>query len=718
MDTLNLNRRSFLKSTATVAGGLMIGFYLPNPSRLALAVETPETTTINAWLRISSDDRITILIAHSEMGQGVYTALPMLVAEELEADWNQIQIEMSPTDDTYKNPLFKAQFTGGSTTIRSRWDGLRLAGATAREMLIKAAAQQWQVKPQDCHASNSKVIHSATGNSLTYGQLAEAAAKFPPPEAPQLKLPDEFKFIGKPTKRLDTPAKVDGTAIFGIDVQVPNMLIATVKQAPVFGAEVKEYDAEAAKAIKGVKAVVEIPNGIAVVADNYWQAKQGIEALKVTFAETEHDKQDTISINQLLQQGLIETGTAALAYSSGNIETAMKSASKTVEAEFTVPFLAHVTMEPMNCTAAVQKDRCEVWVPTQTQEGVQRLAMEISGLPKEKIMVHTTYLGGGFGRRFEIDFVKQALLISKTVGQPIKVIWSREEDTQHDFYRPTMKAKFTVGLDKTGVPIAFQCRVVGPSIFQRVFPQQVKNGLDRAAVEGIKNLAYDIPNQYTDYVMKNTHIPVGFWRSVGHSHNAFFVESLIDMIAHTAGKDPYQLRQTLLHKQPRHLKVLNTLAEKSAWEKPVPKGQFRGLAIHESFGSIVGEVAEISISNSGEIKVHRVVTVVDCGIAVNPSTIEAQVESSIVYGLGALKEAITIKQGRVEQSNFHDFPVLNFAEMPQVEVHIVSSEENPGGMGEPATPPIVPAVTNAIFAATGKRILSLPIEPEMLLQSA
>ncbi len=707
MDTLNVSRRNFLISSAAVTGGLIIGFYFwPRNTRLTPASETSEAS-INAWLRIGTDDSITVMIAHSEMGQGVYTALPMLVAEELEADWSKIQIETSPIGGVYKNPLLGMQVTGGSTSVRSRWQMLRIAGAAARELLIEAAAKQWQVKQEDCHAANSKVIHSASGKTLSYGQLAEAAAQLAPPDSPKLKSPSEFKIIGKPTKRLDTPAKVDGSAQFGIDVKVPNMLIATLKQSPVFGGKVKHYNEAAAKTIKGVKAVVEIPNGVAVVAENYWQAKKGLDALNVRFAETESDNIDTASITKVLQQGLTEKG--AVAHSSGDVQAALKAAKTTLEAEYSVPFLAHATMEPMNCTADVRKDSCEVWVGTQIQDGAQQVAAKVTGLPKEKIAVHTTYLGGGFGRRTESDFVAQAVLLSKAVGQPIKLVWSREEDTQHDFYRPAMITKFTAGLDNNGMPTAFKARIVGQSVFQLVFPGMVKNGLDPAAVEGIAELGYDIPNQYTDYVMKKTHVPVGFWRSVGHSHNAFFVESFIDEMAHSSGKNPYQLRRALLSKKPRFIKVLETLADKSAWEKPAAKGRYRGMAIHNSFGSIVGEVAEISVNDRGDVTVHRVVCVVDCGIAVNPSTIKAQMESAIVFGLSALKEAITLKNGRVEQSNFHDFPVLPMAEMPQVDVHIIPSEDKPGGVGEPGTPPIVPAVTNAIFAATGKRIRSLPL---------
>ncbi|RKZ91353.1 MAG: xanthine dehydrogenase family protein molybdopterin-binding subunit [Candidatus Parabeggiatoa sp. nov. 1] len=707
MDTLNVSRRNFLKSTATVAGGLIIGFHLPHNSRLAQAAETTETA-INAWLRIGTDDSVTVMMAHSEMGQGVHTSLPMLVAEELEADWRNIQIETSPIGGVYQNPAMGMQITGGSTSVRLRWEMLRTAGAAAREVLIEAAAQQWQVQPENCRAALGKVIHTNSGQTLSYGQLAEAAAKLMPPDSPKLKSPSEFKIIGQPIKRLDTPAKVDGSAIFGIDVKVPNMLIATVKQSPVFGGKVKQYDEAAAKAIAGVKAVVEIPNGVAVVAENYWQAKKGVEALNVSFAETEHDKQDTASITKLLEQGLTENG--AVARNTGDAQAALKTAKTQLTAEYSVPFLAHVTMEPMNCTADVKTDSCEVWVGTQAQEWVQQTAAKVTGLPKEKIAVHTTYLGGGFGRRVELDFVTQAVLLSKTVRQPVKLIWAREEDTQHDFYRPAMRVKFTAGLDEKGMPTAIQTRVVGPSILQRVFPGAVKNGLDSTAVEGIADMRYEIPNQYTDYVMKNTHVPVGFWRSVGHSHNAFFLESFIDEIAHASGKNPYHLRRTLLSKSPRFLKVLDTLVWHTNCDQPAPKGYSRGIAIHHSFGSIVGEVAEVSVSEAGKVTVHRVVCVVDCGIVVNPDTVKAQMESAIVYGLSALKEAITLKNGRVEQSNFHDFPVLKMAEMPQIEVVMISNEEKLGGVGEPGTPPIIPAVTNAIFAATGKRLRHLPID--------
>lgn len=695
-----ISRRQFLQTSTTLVGGLIIGFYWPN-TNAELPVNEATKTIMNAWLHISTDESITVMMAHAEMGQGVHTALPMLIAEELEADWEKIQVTM--IEKVSQDPVIGAQTTGGSRTIRRRWESLRVAGATAREMLINAAAERWQVPVATCHAQQGKVIHSASSKTLSYGQLASAAVKLTPPSNPQLKSVDQFKLIGKPQRRLDTPAKVDGSAIFGIDVRLPNMKIAAIQQAPVFGSRVKSYDTEAAKALQ----VVEIPNGIAVVADNYWEAQRGLAKLNLQFTSAANDQQDSATLTQLFTAGLAQSGKSA--NRQGDVATVLKTASQTLVAEYSVPFLAHATMEPMNCTAEVKPDQAEIWVPTQSQDSTRRAVAEVTGLPAENIIVHTTYLGGGFGRRGETDFVKQAVWIAKQIGQPVKVIWSREEDMQHDFYRPAMRAKFTVGLNKQGTPLALQSQIVGPSILQRFKPNVLNNGMDRIAVQGIADLSYDIPNQQTDYVMKNTHVPVGFWRSVGHSHNAFFIESLIDEIAHASEQDPYQLRRTLLSHQPDFIKVLDMLAEKSAWQQPAASGRFRGMAIHRSFGSIVGEVAEISVAKSGEWQVHRVICVVDCGVVVNPNTIVAQMQSSIVYGLGALKQAITIKAGRVEQSNFVDYPVLRITDMPQVEVHLIAAGDKVGGIGEPGTPPIVPAVTNALFAATGKRIRHLPL---------
>lgn len=713
--TTTLTRRNFLKTTAGVAGGLIIGFHLPTMGRNAYAdsdIADP-AHEINAWLKIGIDDQVTVIIAHSEMGQGVYTALPMLVAEELEADWQKIQVEVAPPAAIYKNPVFGIQATGGSTTIRARWDGLRLAGAQAREMLIQAAADRWQVELGDCYAENNAVIHQPTGQKLSYGSLAEAASAVITSKKPQLKSPEAFKIIGQPLKRLDTPIKVQGNAIYGIDVKVPNMMIATLRQAPVSGGEVARYDAEAAKAMPGVKAVVDVPNGVAVVADTYWHAKKGLDALNLEFAPTDFDAVSSETLFQAFKKDL-EEGEGAIATEKGAPAEQLLKASEIVEAEYYAPYVAHVTMEPQTCTASVTTDRCILWAPTQSQEIAQKLAADLTGLPLDQVEVHTTFLGGGFGRRFEMDFIKQAVLIAKAVDHPVKLIWSREEDMQHDMYRPATLAKFTAGLDAKGNPQVFKARVVNSSILSRLMPQRLQGKLDPVAMEGISELGYEIPHQFSDYVMHNTHIPVGFWRSVGHSYSGFFVESFIDELAYAAKQDPYQFRRKLLSEDSPYRRVLDMVAEKANWNTSLPEGRFRGIAVHKSFKSFVAEVAEISVEDKA-VKVHKITCVVDCGIAVNPDTVKVQMESGIIYGLGTLQEAITIKNGAVEQDNFHNFPILTLIQSPEVEVHIVPSQADPTGTGEPGTPPSMPAVTNAIFAATGQRIRSLPMSEFQLV---
>ncbi len=704
----SLTRRQFLSSTTTLTAGLILGFYFPPSNRIAQAVESATHLKFNAWLKIGTDDTITVIVAHAEMGQGVYTALPMLVAEELEANWQQIRITNSPVSEEYKNPLVGLQITGGSTTIRSRWDGLRKAGAAAKEMLIEAAAQVWKVDPKECEANNSQIIHPATGRILKYSQLAEAAAKLTPPSAPRLKSSKEFKLIGQAIKRLDTPEKIDGSAQFGIDVRLPNMLYAALQQAPIFRSKVESYDASAAESLR----LFPLSNGIAVIADSYWQAKQGLATLNLRFSKSELDTLDSAQLKASFQEDLQKTG--AEAERQGDVAAALKKADKILEAEYSAPFLAHATMEPLNCTAHVQEDRCEIWVGTQAPEWARNAAVEITGLPAEKIEIHTTYLGGGFGRRVEIDCIKQCLTIAKSLGQPVQLIWSREEDMQHDFYRPAAAVRLTAGVDKQGKLTAFKARVVSPSISKRVVPSWLKGEIDPNAVEGFVELAYNIPNTYVDYIMKETPVPVGFWRSVGHSYSGFMMESFIDEIAHATDTDPYQLRKTLLAEQPRHLAVLETLVKAANWQDPLPPKVYRGLAIHASFASIVGQVAEISLTSSHQLTVQRVVSVIDCGMVVNPDTVKAQVESSIIFGLGALKQSITLKEGKVEQSNFHDFPILRLSDTPKIEIHIIDSQDNPGGVGEPATPPIIPAVTNALFAAIGKRIRELPIPQKII----
>ena len=696
-----MERRDFLQVTGTIGAGLVIGFRIPN--RRGVPPFAP-----NAWLRIGTDDSVLVIVDRSEMGQGVTTSLPMLLAEELEADWTKIRFEFAPADKAYINQLFGIQGTGGSSSVRAAWKPLREAGAQARTMLIAAAAQTWSVEPASCRAEAGAVIHTATNRRLTYGALAQRATALPVPAEVQLKDPKEWRLAGKPTKRLDTRFKVNGTAQFGIDVRVPGMLTALVARSPVFGGKVRSFDATAAKAIPGVRQVVQISSGVAVVGDGYWPAKQGRDALKVTWDEGPVAQVSSASISSLFAQRASQDG--AVARHDGDAVAALAGAAQRVEAVYEMPFLAHATMEPMNCTAHVRAGAVDIWAPTQNQTGVQMIGGQIGGIPPEKVAVHTTYLGGGFGRRFELDFIIEALETSKAGGAPVKVVWSREDDIQHAQYRPANYHQLRAGLDASGRPVAWTHRIVAPSIMARMFPQTVKNGLDGEAVEGGVGLPYAVPNVHVDYQLTDTGIPVGFWRSVNNSFNAFAVEGFIDELAAAAKQDPYEYRRTLLANAPRDRGVLELAATKAGWDTPLPTGRGRGIAVYKSFESFAAQVAEVSVSPAGDVRVHRVVCAIDCGLHVNPSTIEAQMQGGIVYGLSAaLHGAITIENGRVTQSNFHDYRMLRLTEMPVVEVYIVPSNEAPGGVGEPGTPPIAPAVCNAIFAATGKRIRRLPI---------
>ena len=704
--TVTLSRRDFVKVTGAAGAGLALGVYLPGCRPERPEAEGPAFAP-NAWVRIWTNGRITIVVDRSEMGQGVATALPMLVAEELEADWSKVEIEFAPSDPAYVNPLFGLQGTGGSTSVRAAWEPLRKAGAAAREMLIAAAAAEWGVDRSACRAENGMVVHT-DGRRRPYGSLAARAAALPVPEQVTLKDPASFRIAGKATPRLDTPAKVNGSAQFGIDVRVPDMLIAVVARCPVYGGTVARVDDTNAKAGPSVRQVVPISSGIAVVGDTYWHARQGREALEIEWNEGPTARQSSARISEQLR-GLAQRG-GAVARTDGDAVGTLARSARVVRATYELPFLAHATMEPMNATARVRADGCDVWAPTQFQSGCTEAAARITGLPKEKIAVHTTYLGGGFGRRFELDFVIEALEASKATGVPVKVVWSREDDVRHDFYRPASYHDLAAGLDAGGRPVAWRHRMVAPSIMARVFPNVVKNGLDPEAVEGAAELPYGIPNVRVDYVMADTGVPVGFWRSVNHSINGFVVESFVDELAHAAGRDPFEYRRELLADRPRHRRVLELAAEKAGWGTRTPAGRHRGIAVHKSFESFVAQVAEVSVAADGAVRVHRVVCAVDCGPVVNPNTVEAQMESGIVYGLtAALYGAVTIKDGRAEQSNFHDYPMLRMREMPQVEVHIVPSTESQGGVGEPGTPPIAPAICNAIFAGTGKRLRKLPI---------
>jgi isoquinoline 1-oxidoreductase beta subunit len=711
---LILDRRDFLKKTATGGAALVIGFYLPSKHGALASVPSAELASLNAWVRIAPDDTVTLLIDKSEMGQGVVTSLSQLLAEELECDWKKIKTEFAPAAPAYFNPLFGLQGTGGSTSVRSSWGPLSKAGAAAREMLIATAAQKWYVEPSACHAENGTVVHNTSGKRLAYGALAEEAAKRPVPSSPALKDPKNYRFIGKPIKRLDTPEKVNGKAGFGIDVRLPKMQHAVVARCPVFGGKVKSFDATKAKAVRGVKQVVQISSGVAVVADNTWSAMEGRRALEVQWDEGPNASVSSESIGKLYLENAEKTG--AIARKDGDVDAALAGAAKKAEAVYEAPFLAHATMEPMNCAADVRADGCDIYAPTQFQTFNQNIGAKISGLKPEQVRVHTTFLGGGFGRRAEQDFSAEAVELSKAIGAPVQVTWSREDDMQHDFYRPAVYCKLIGGLDSNGSLLAWKSRIVSPSIMSRFFPGSVKNGLDETSVEGQATSKYAIPNFLVEYVLTETGVPVGFWRSVGNSQNGYITECFIEELAHAAGKDPFEFRRKLLENAPRHRGALELAAEKAGWGKPIPAGQTRGIAVVESFGSFVSQVAEVSFNkSSGEVRVHRVVCAVDCGRHVNPDIIAAQIEGGIVYGLtAALKGQITIANGRVEQSNFNDYEMLRINEMPKVEVHIVPSNEPPGGIGEPGTPPIAPAVCNAIFAATGKPIRRLPIRAEDL----
>jgi isoquinoline 1-oxidoreductase beta subunit len=604
------------------------------------------------------------------------------------------------------------QFTAGSRSIRDLLTVWRRAGAAAREMLVAAAAKAWSVPVAECYAEQGAVYHRPTGRRLAYAELAGRAAAIPVPQSPTLKTPDQFRFIGKGVPRLDTPDKVTGRAIYGIDVTVPGMLVATVLRCPVFGGTVAGFDATRALAVKGVRHVVRISSGVAVVAGDYWTARRGRDALAVTWDEGPNARLDSETISRAYAALAEQPG--PVARREGDTLAALGKATRTIEGVYEVPFLAHATMEPQNCTAHVRPDGCDVWVPTQNQTRTQREAMRLTGLPREKVRVHTTMLGGGFGRRGEVDFVAEAVETSKAVGAPVKVIWSREDDIRHDFYRPATYNVLRAALDDRGMPVAWFHRIVGPGILiQKRMAQP--GAIDRAAVEGAANVPYAFPNVQVEFHHKDFGVPVGFWRSVGASQNAFITESFVDELAHAAGKDPYEYRRGLLGRSPRHRGVLELAAARAGWDAPPPPGRHRGIAVAFSYGSWAAEVAEVSVAEDGTVRVHRVVCAIDCGLAVNPDQVRAQMEGGIVWGLtAALRGRITLADGRVEQSNFHDYPMLRLYEMPVVEVHIVPSAEAPGGVGEPAVPPLAPAVTNAVFAATGRRIRRLPIRAEEL----
>jgi isoquinoline 1-oxidoreductase beta subunit len=714
-----LIRRSLLQAGAAAGGGLMLSLRLPFANGDAEADDAGGFAP-NAFIRIGSDGQIVLTMPYVEMGQGTYTSIPMLIAEELEVDLKQVRVEHAPPNEQlYGNPLLGGvQATGGSTTIRASWKPMRQAGAIARTMLVSAAAKRWNVDPASCRAQSGEVLHAPTGRSIKYGELAADAAGMPGPESAALKRPEDFRLIGTPAKRLDTPSKVNGTAIYGIDVRPPGVKIATLAQSPVFGGRVKSVDDRAAKAVKGVRQIVRLDDAVAVVADHMGAAKKGLAALMIEWDDGPHAKLNTQEIVAELEKATLNSG--PVAQNIGNTDAALTGSVTKVEATYQVPFLAHATMEPMNCTVHVRKDGCEIWVGTQVVARAQSAAAKAAGLPLDKVVVHNHLIGGGFGRRLEIDGVIRAVQIAQRVDGLVKVVWAREEDIQHDMYRPYFFDRMSAGLDEKGVPVAWTHRFAGSSVIARWLPPVFKNGLDPDTTNGAINLIYALPNLHVEYLrVEPPGVPTAFWRSVGPSHNVFVTESFIDELAATAKQDAVAYRRALLDRSPRAKAVLELAAEKAGWGQPLPQAVGRGVSVQFAFATYMAQVAEVEVSKDGAVRVRRVVCAVDCGTVVNPDTIQAQIQSAIIFGItAALYGEITLKDGRVEQTNFDTYQMLRMNEVPAIEVHIVQSSEPPGGMGEPGTSAIVPAVTNAIFAATGKRLRKLPIDATALRQPA
>jgi isoquinoline 1-oxidoreductase subunit beta len=704
-----IDRRSFIVGAGAVGGGLALGFALPSRPKAARAAGSPE---INCWVVIAPDDTVTIRVARTEMGQGALTGLAMMVAEELECDWTKVRTEfVSPADNLFRDRIWGDMSTGASRSIASSQDYLLRAGAAARMMLIAAAAARWNVTAGQCSAHNSTITHVASGRTLTFGAVADDAAKIAPPEDVQLKPPGQWKLAGTPRRRLDVLGKVTGQPIYAIDVRLPGMLYAAIVQCPTFQGTLLSVDESSIRGMTGVRRVVRMPDAVAVVAESWWQAKRAVETLRVTWDNGGNDQVSTDTIYETVRSGLDATP-GQVGRADGDVEAALARATRRVAADYTVPFLAHATMEPQTCTAHVKPDQVEIWVPTQDPSTAIATAAIAADLPEEKIIVHPMFLGGGFGRRGTIqEYIRQSVLIAKEVEPPVKLVWTREEDIRHDFYRPVGMARLIAGLDADGMPIAWSIRLSGPSFVASLVPDLGSSFVDRSFVSGLADeMPYDVPNYLVDYVLCETTVPLGVWRAINYTQNAFYKECFVDEIAHAAGMDPYHYRRRLLRGSPENLAVLDAAAAKADWGAPLPAGVYRGIALNEACGSYCAQVVEASVQN-GRVRVHRVISAIDPGYVVNPLSIEMQMQGAVVYALtAALHGDITIKDGAVEQSNFNDYEMLRINEAPRVECVIVPSGGFWGGVGEPPVPPLAPALCNAVFAATGKRIRSLPLK--------
>lgn len=710
----NITRRSFLKQSSLVIA--VAAFSTPlrmfNASPVMAASELPFKP--HAFLEIAADDTITVWVGQTNLGQGTFTGIPMIIADELDAAWEKVQVKMAPAGEPFKDPLWHAQFTGGSTSIRHRWDLLRTVGASARQMLKQAAAQEWGIPVEKCITKNGRVIHP-DGKASSYGKLAEAAGKLAIPEKPALKDPKDYTIIGTQRDRMDIPDKVMGRTVYGMDFTLPDMCIAVVARGPAYGAIPESHDKNAAMALKGVVAVLPLENRIAVCAKNSYAAIKGRDALNIKWSKGALPDMDDAYLDRVYNEHLEKQGVAAK--NEGDVKTALGKAATIVEQSYKINYISHAQVEPINCTASLEKEQCRIWAPTQGATTFQMVAAKLTDLPVEKVEVNILPAGGGFGLRGDASHVTDAVLLSKALKRPVKVIYTREDDFANDFFRPASQSRIKAGLDKDGGIVGWSHKVAAPSVWSRVNPKMVKNGVCPDAVSGIWDMPYTIPNQLVDYVMVNLPIPVGFWRSVGFSVNVFAVESIMDELAHTAGKDPVQFRLAHMEKGSRPYNILSLLAQKGGWDRPVPTGRARGVAVNSCFESFAAHMAEVSVGKNGAVTVHKMVCAIDCGTAVYPDAIRAQAEGGVVMGLStAFHERVRFENGGVKTANYDDYPVLTMSEVPEIDVHIAKNDLKPGGVGEPVLPSVAPAVANAIFKATGVRLKALPFQRELLVK--